>query len=230
MKRSKKYVAAAKLVDSSKSYTLTEAVALIRQAKYANFNETVEAHIRLGVDPRNADQQVRGTVELPHGTGKNVRVLVFAQGEHLKAAEEAGAEYVGGAELSQKIIDGWTDFEAVVATPDMMREVGKLGKVLGPRGLMPNPKTGTVTFDVAQAVKSLKAGRVEYRLDRNAIIHAALGKMSFTDEQIVENVASYLDAILKARPSSVKGTYAKSISLSSSMGPGVKVAYEGKAV
>jgi large subunit ribosomal protein L1 len=230
MKRSKQYVAAAKLVDANKSYTLAEAVALMRQAKYAKFNETVEAHIRLGVDPRNADQQVRGTVELPHGTGKDVRVLVFAQGEHLKAAEEAGAEFVGGAELAQKVVDGWTDFEAVVATPDMMREVGKLGKVLGPRGLMPNPKTGTVTFDVAQAVKSLKAGRVEYRLDRNAIIHAALGKMSFTDEQIVENVASYLDAIIKARPSSVKGTYAKSISLSSSMGPGIKVAYEGKAV
>ena len=151
----------------------------------------------------------------------------FAQGEHLKAAQEAGAEYVGGAELAEKIIAGWTDFEAVVATPDMMREVGKLGKVLGPRGLMPNPKTGTVTFDVAQAVKSLKAGRVEYRLDRNAIIHAALGKMNFTDAQIVENVASYLDAIIKARPSSVKGTYVKSISISSTMGPGIKVAYEG---
>jgi large subunit ribosomal protein L1 len=228
MKRSKKFKESSKLVDRATKYALPEAVGIIRKAQFAKFNETLEAHIRLGVDPRNAEQQVRGTVELPHGTGKRVRVLVFAQGDHLKAAEEAGAEYVGGAELAEKINGGWMDFEAVVATPDMMREVGKLGKVLGPRGLMPNPKTGTVTFDVANAVKSLKAGRVEYRLDRNGIIHAALGKMTFTDQQLVDNVQSYLDAVIKAKPASLKGAYIRSISLSSTMGPGVKVSYDGQ--
>lgn len=228
MKHGKKYRDSLAKVDRFARYTVEEAVALIRQAKYVKFNETFEAHIRLGVDPRNAEQQVRGTVELPHGTGKDVRVVVFAQGEPMQAAREAGADFVGGADLAQKIQEGWSDFEAVIACPDMMKDVGKLGKVLGPKGLMPNPKTGTVTFDVGPAVKSLKAGRVEYRLDRNAIIHAALGKMDFTDGQLIENAKAYLDAVLKARPTALKGNYVRSISLCSSMGPGVKVHYTGE--
>jgi len=227
MYRGKKYRQARTLVDTTKSFPLAEAVHLLREAKFAKFDETVEVHIRLGVDPRNADQQVRGTVGLPHGTGKTVRVLVFAQGEPLQQAEKAGADFVGGAELAEKVRGGWLDFDAVISTPDMMREVGKLGKVLGPRGLMPNPKTGTVTFDVAKAVESLKAGQVEYRVDRSAIVHAAVGKVSFTEEQIVDNVKAYLDAVAKARPSSLKGVYLRSVSISSTMGPGVKVAYEG---
>lgn len=225
MKRGKKYRESSKLVSRETKYPLAEAVPLMRQAHFAKFDETIEAHIRLGVDPRNADQQVRGTVALPHGTGKTVRVIVFAQGEHLRAAEQSGADAVGGADLVEKIQGGWMDFDACVATPDMMREVSKLGKVLGPRGLMPNPKTGTVTFDVAQAVQSLRAGQVEYRVDRNAIVHAALGKISFTDQQLVENIGAYLDALIKAKPASLKGIYIRSISISTTMGPGLKVQY-----
>ena len=227
MQHGKKYRQARTLVDSTQSYPLAEAIHLLREAKYAKFDETLEVHIRLGVDPRNAEQQVRGTVALPHGTGKQVRVLVFAQGEPMQQAEKAGADYVGGAELSEKIRGGWLEFDAVISTPDMMREVGKLGKVLGPRGLMPNPKTGTVTFDVAKAVELLKAGQVEYRVDRNGIVHSAVGKVSFTEEQMVDNVKAYLDAVAKARPASLKGIYMRTVSVSSTMGPGVKVAYEG---
>jgi len=225
MSQGRKYREARKLIDPTKKYPLNEAVGLMRAGHFAKFDETVEAHIRLGVDPRNAEQQVRGTVSLPHGTGKTVRVIVFAQGESLRTAQQSGADLVGGADIVEKIQGGWLEFDACVATPDMMREVSKLGKVLGPRGLMPNPKTGTVTFDVAQAVKSLKAGQVEYRVDRTGIVHAALGKISFSDQQLVENISAYLDALLKARPSSLKGTYVRSISLSTTMSPGVKVQY-----
>ena len=226
MKKGKKYTNSRKLIDRLKRYPVAEAVGLVSQAKYASFNESFEIHIRLDVDPRNADQQVRGTVSLPHGTGKTIRVLVFAQGEHAQAAQGAGADTVGGPELVEKVRDGWMEFDAVVATPDLMREVSKLGKVLGPRGLMPNPKTGTVTFDVAQAVASLKAGQVEYRVDRTGIIHAAIGKMAFTVEQLADNTHAYLDAVLKARPASVKGNYVKTVTICSTMGPGVKVAWE----
>lgn len=223
MRRGKKYRESIKELDRNKAYSIAEAVKAIRKAKYAKFDETFEVHMRLGVDPRNAEQQVRGTVALPHGTGKTVRVLVFAQGEPQAAAQAAGADYVGGAELAKKILEGWLEFDAVISTPDMMREVGKLGRVLGPRGMMPNPKTGTVTFDVAQAVESLKAGQVEYRVDRTAIVHAAIGKMSFSDEQLVENAEAYTKAVQKVRPASLKGNYIKSISLSSTMSPGIKV-------
>jgi large subunit ribosomal protein L1 len=225
MKRGKKYTQSATLIDPATKYSLNEAVTLARKASFAKFNESLEVHIRLNVDPRNAEQQVRGTVELPHGTGKNVRVAVFAQGEHALAAQEAGAEVVGGSDLAQKVQGGWLEFDACVATPDMMREVGKLGKVLGPRGLMPNPKTGTVTFDVAQAVASLKAGRVEYRVDRSGIIHGTVGKMKFNDQELTDNAGAYLDAVLKARPASVKGGFVRSISISTTMGPGIKVQY-----
>ncbi|NQU42453.1 50S ribosomal protein L1 [bacterium] len=226
MKQGKKFKAAAALVDREQRYTLVEAVDLVRKTQFAKFDETLEVHVRLGVNPRAADQQVRGTVALPHGTGKEVRVVVFAQGEHAVAARDAGADVVGGSDLADRIQGGWLDFEAVVATPDMMRDVGKLGKVLGPRGLMPNPKTGTVTFNVAEAVRSLKAGQVEFRLDRNAIVHAAVGKMSFSNEQLVDNLGAYLDAVAKARPSSVKGVYMRSVTVCSTMSPGVKVTYD----
>jgi large subunit ribosomal protein L1 len=226
MQHGKKYRQARTQIDPIKLYPLAEAVHLLREAKFAKFDETVEVHIRLGVDPRNAEQQVRGTVPLPHGTGKTVRVLVFAQGEPLQQAEKAGADFVGGAELAEKVRGGWLDFDAVISTPDMMREVGKLGKVLGPRGLMPNPKTGTVTFDVAKAVELLKAGQVEYRVDRNGIVHSPVGKVSFSEQQMTDNIKAYLDAVAKARPSSLKGIYMRTVSISSTMGPGVKVAYE----
>ena len=226
MTQGKNYKKSEGLVDPNKSYPLPEAIAFIREAMFAKFDETLEAHIRLGVDPRNAEQQVRGTVALPHGTGKDVRVLVFAQGELQAKARDAGADFVGGAELTEKIKGGWMEFDAVIAAPDMMREVGKLGRVLGPRGLMPNPKTGTVTFNVGKAVESLKSGQVEYRVDRNAIVHAALGKASFTEEQIVENVTAYLEVVSKARPSSLKGVYIRSTSLSTTMGPGLKIIYD----
>ncbi len=226
MKHGKKFRKAIEGLDPQKKYAVGEAVALAQKIKYAKFNESLEVHIRLGVDPRNADQQVRGTVALPHGTGKEVRVLVFAQGEHDSAARAAGAYFVGGNDLAEKDKGGWLDFDAGISTPDMMREVGKLGKVLGPRGLMPNPKTGTVTFDVAKAVAALKAGQVEYRVDRTAIIHAAVGKMAFTAQQLEENVRAYVDAVLKARPAAVKGVYMRSVTIASTMGPGLKVEYE----
>ena len=203
--------------------TLEQAVARVREAAYAKFDETLEASIRLGVDPRHADQMVRGTVVLPHGTGKSKRVLVVAQGDKAKEAEEAGADFVGGAELVKKIQEGWLDFEAVVATPDMMREVGKLGRVLGPRGLMPNPKTGTVTFDVAVAVSDIKGGRVEFRVDKTGIIHTAIGKLSFDDGKLVENARALLDAVIRAKPAVAKGKYVRSVYLSSTMGPGIPV-------
>lgn len=204
-------------------YRLDEALKKMRDVAFAKFDETVEVSLRLGVNPRHADQMVRGTVVLPHGTGKTTRVLVVATGEKAKEAEAAGADLVGGAEFVKKIQDGWLEFEAVIATPDMMREVGKLGKILGPRGLMPNPKTGTVTFDVADAVQAIKAGKVEFRVDKTAIIHVAVGKLSFDDQKLLENTQTLLQAVMRAKPSSAKGKYVKSVYVSSTMGPGVSV-------
>lgn len=224
MKRGKKYVEAAKLVDRTVFYEPSEAIALVKKAATAKFDETVEVHIRTGCDGRHAEQQVRGAVVLPNGTGKTVRVLVFAKGDKVNEAEAAGADFVGGEELIPKIQhDGWLDFDVVVATPDMMGVVGRLGKVLGPKGLMPNPKAGTVTMDVTKAIKDIKAGKVEYRLDKTNIIHVPVGKVSFTDEALQENFNALLDAITKARPSALKGQFLRSITLTSTMGPGVKV-------
>lgn len=218
----KKYEAARKLLGDAPR-DLTGAVAGVRQGAYAKFDESIEVAMRLGVNPKHADQMVRGTVILPHGTGKSKRLLVLASGEKLREAEQAGADHVGGPELVQKIQEGWLDFEAVIATPDMMREVGKLGKVLGPRGLMPNPKTGTVTFDVAGAVREIKAGKVEFRLDKTAIIHVSVGRLSFSDTQLVENAQALVHAIFRAKPPAAKGKYLLSMYLSSTMGPGVKI-------
>ncbi len=224
MKRGKKYTEAAKLVDRTTMYDIPEAVDLIKKTAVAKFDETVEAHIRLGVDGRHADQQVRGAVVLPHGTGKKVRVLVFAKGEKATEAEAAGADYVGAEELIPRIQnEGWFEFDVVVATPDMMGVVGRLGRVLGPKGLMPNPKAGTVTMDVTKAVNDIKAGKIEYRLDKANIIHCPVGKASFTAEQLAENFQTLMDAIIKAKPSSAKGTYLKSVTLATTMGPGVKI-------
>lgn len=224
MKRGKKYVEAAKLYDKQTQYDSEEAVSLVKKTAIAKFDETVEAHIRLGVDGRHADQQVRGAVVLPHGTGKTVRVLVFAKGEKLNEAQAAGADFVGGDELIPKIQnEGWFDFDVVVATPDMMGVVGRLGRVLGPKGLMPNPKAGTVTMDVTKAVQDIKAGKIEYRLDKANIIHVPVGKVSFSEEQLSENFNALMDAIVKAKPSSAKGQYLRSVTLASTMGPGVKV-------
>ena len=224
MFRGKKYQESAKLVDRTKFYDFREAMELALQTAKAKFDETVEVHVRLGVDPRHADQQVRGVVVLPHGTGKTLRVLVFAKGDKIKEAEEAGADYVGAEELVAKIqSENWFDFDVVVATPDMMGVVGRLGKVLGPKGLMPNPKSGTVTFDVEKAVKEIKAGKVEYRLDKTAIMHVGIGKVSFGTEKLNDNFKVLLDAIIKAKPAAAKGTYIKSLTISSTMGPGIKV-------
>ena len=224
MKKGKKYVEAAKLVDKMTQYEVEDAVSLIKKTAVAKFDETIEAHIRLGVDGRHADQQVRGAVVLPHGTGKTVRVLVFAKGAKLDEAQAAGADFVGGEELIPKIQnEGWFDFDVVVATPDMMGVVGRLGRVLGPRGLMPNPKAGTVTMDVTKAIEDIKAGKVEYRLDKANIIHVAVGKASFSEEQLADNVNAIMDAIRKAKPASAKGQYFKSVTLASTMGPGVKL-------
>jgi len=224
MKHGKKYVEAAKLVDRAVAYDPSEAIALVKKTAVAKFDETVEAHIRTGCDGRHADQQIRGAVVLPNGTGKVVRVLVFAKGAKLDEAQAAGADYVGGEELIPKIQnEGWLDFDVVVATPDMMGVVGRLGKVLGPKGLMPNPKAGTVTMDVTKAIADIKAGKIEYRLDKTNIVHVPLGKASFTEEALQENFKALMDAIMKARPSAVKGAYLKSITLTSTMGPGVKV-------
>ena len=224
MKKGKKYVEAAKLVDKTTQYEVQDAVSLIKKTAVAKFDETIEAHIRLGVDGRHADQQVRGAVVLPHGTGKTVRVLVFAKGAKLDEAQAAGADFVGGEELIPKIQnEGWFDFDVVVATPDMMGVVGRLGRVLGPRGLMPNPKAGTVTMDVTKAIEDIKAGKVEYRLDKANIIHVAVGKASFTEEQLADNVNAIMDAIRKAKPASAKGQYFISVTLASTMGPGVKL-------
>ena len=224
MKHGKKYMEAAKLVDRAVQYDPTDAVALVKKAATAKFDETVEVHIRTGCDGRHAEQQVRGAVVLPNGTGKTVRVLVFAKGDKVAEAEAAGADYVGGDELIPKIQnDGWLDFDVVVATPDMMGVVGRLGKVLGPKGLMPNPKAGTVTMEVTKAVKDIKAGKIEYRLDKANIIHCPVGKISFTEQQLMENFDALMGAVLKARPSALKGQYIRSVTLASTMGPGVKV-------
>ncbi|MBE5968181.1 MAG: 50S ribosomal protein L1 [Lachnospiraceae bacterium] len=224
MKRGKKYIASAKLIDRDAQYDAAEAIALVKKSAVAKFDETIEAHLRLGVDGRHADQQVRGAVVLPHGTGKSVRVLVFAKGDKVAEAEAAGADFVGGDELIPKIQnEGWFDFDVVVATPDMMGVVGRLGRVLGPKGLMPNPKAGTVTMDVTKAVKEIKAGKIEYRLDKSNIIHVPVGKASFTEEQLQENFATLMGAIVKARPASAKGQYLRNVTLASTMGPGVKV-------
>ena len=224
MKHGKKYLEAAKLIDKTQQYEAADAIALVKKSATAKFDETVELHIRTGCDSRHADQQIRGAVVLPNGTGKTVKVLVFAKGTKLDEAQAAGADYVGGEELIPKIQnDGWLDFDVVVATPDMMGVVGRLGKVLGPKGLMPNPKAGTVTMDVTKAVNDIKAGKIEYRLDKANIIHVPVGKASFTEEQLEQNFNALMDAITKARPSSVKGQYLKSITLATTMGPGVKV-------
>ena len=224
MKRGKKYVEAAKNIDRSVQYDVEEAVGLVKKAAVAKFDETIEAHIRTGCDGRHAEQQIRGAVVLPHGTGKSVKVLVIAKGDKLDEAQAAGADFVGGEELVPKIQnEGWLDFDVVVATPDMMGVVGRLGRVLGPKGLMPNPKAGTVTMDVTKAVNDIKAGKIEYRLDKTNIIHVPVGKASFTEERLADNFQTLMDAINKAKPSSLKGQYIKSVTLAPTMGPGVKL-------
>ncbi|PKM94946.1 MAG: 50S ribosomal protein L1 [Firmicutes bacterium HGW-Firmicutes-1] len=224
MKRGKRYKEAAKLIDRTSLYDTNTGIGLVIQAASAKFDESVEAHIKLGVDGRHADQQVRGAVVLPHGTGKKMRVLVFAKGEKAKEAEEAGADYVGGEELIPKIQnEGWLDFEVVVATPDMMGVVGRLGRVLGPKGLMPNPKAGTVSMDVKKAIEDIKAGKIEYRLDKTNIIHVPIGKVSFGTEKILDNLHTLMSAVIKAKPVAAKGQYLRSVAISSTMGPGVKL-------
>ena len=224
MKRGKKYVEAAKAVERTTLYDPADAIALVKKTAVAKFDETVEAHIRTGCDGRHADQQIRGAVVLPHGTGKTVRVLLFAKNEKADEAQAAGADFVGAEELVPKIQkEGWLDFDVVVATPDMMGVVGRLGRVLGPKGLMPNPKAGTVTMDVTKAINEIKAGKIEYRLDKTNIIHVPIGKASFSEEDLADNFQTLMDAIIKAKPSAVKGTYLKSVVITSTMGPGVKV-------
>jgi len=224
MKRGKRYAESAKNIDRAVQYDTVEAVALVKKTASAKFDETVEAHIRTGCDGRHADQQIRGAVVLPHGTGRAVRVLVFAKGVKADEAQAAGADYVGAEELIPKIQkENWFEFDVVVATPDMMGVVGRLGRLLGPKGLMPNPKAGTVTMDVAKAIQEIKAGKIEYRLDKTNIVHVPVGKVSFTEEQLKENFEAVMNAIVKAKPAAVKGTYLKSVTLASTMGPGVKV-------
>lgn len=221
-KHGKKFTDARSRIEQ-RLHGLAEAVQKIKEVKFAGFDETLEISVKLGVDPKHADQMVRGTVVLPHGTGRDKRVLVIAAGEKIKEAEEAGADFVGGAEMAKKIQEGWLDFDAVISTPDMMREVGKLGRILGPRGMMPNPKTGTVTFDVSNAVKEIKAGKVEFRVDKTAIIHVPLGKMSFEDSKLVENTETLISAVLRAKPAAAKGKYVETVYLASTMGPGIAV-------
>ncbi len=224
MKRGKKYGETAKLVDRATFYDPTDAIALVKKTAVAKFDETIEVHIKTGCDGRHAEQQIRGAVVLPNGTGKTVKVLVFAKGNKLDEAQAAGADFVGGEELIPRIQnDGWLDFDVVVATPDMMGVVGRLGKILGPKGLMPNPKAGTVTMDVTKAINDIKAGKIEYRLDRSNIVHVPIGKASFTEEALSENYQALLDAIMKAKPSALKGQYLRSITLAATMGPGVRV-------
>lgn len=224
MKRGKKYIEAAKAIDRGNLYDVADAVSLVKKTAVAKFDETIEAHIRTGCDGRHADQQIRGAVVLPHGTGKKVRILVFAKDAKAEEAKAAGADYVGGDELIPKIQnENWFEFDVVVATPDMMGIVGRLGRVLGPKGLMPNPKAGTVTMDVTKAIHDIKAGKIEYRLDKTNIIHVPLGKASFTEEQITDNFQTLIDAIIKARPAAVKGQFLRSVTLTSTMGPGVKI-------
>lgn len=222
-RRGKNYQEAVKLVDNSKSYDIQEAISLLKEVSKAKFDETVEVAFRLGVDPKKADENIRGAVVLPHGTGKTQRVLVFAKGEKAKEAEDAGADYIGDADVIAKINDGWFDFDVVVATPDMMAEVGKLGRVLGPKGLMPNPKTGTVTFEVEKAVSEIKAGKVEYRVDKSSNLHVPIGKVSFENDKLVENFQTIVETIVKVKPQSSKGTYVRNVSVTSTMGPGIKV-------
>ncbi|PSR20546.1 MAG: 50S ribosomal protein L1 [Sulfobacillus acidophilus] len=222
-KEGKRHIEAVSRVEKGRLYDPEEAVALAKELAHAKFVETVDVAVRLGVDPRHSDQVVRGAVVLPHGTGRTQRVLVFAKGDKAKEAEEAGAEYVGGDDLAEKIQAGWTDFDVAVATPDMMGLVGRLGKILGPRGLMPNPKTGTVTFDVKGAIEEIKAGKIEFRTDRSGIVHAPIGKVNFETEQLVQNLATLVDALVKAKPAAAKGTYLKGIVVSTTMGPGIPV-------
>jgi large subunit ribosomal protein L1 len=216
----KKYEAAKKAIEP-RPYTVDDAMGTLKKVHFAKFNETIEVHMRLGVDPKHADQMVRGTVVLPHGLGKSKKVAVIASGDKLKEAEQAGADVIGGDDLVEKIAGGWTDFDACIATPDMMRGVGRLGKVLGPRGLMPNPKTGTVTMDVAKAIKEVKAGKVEFRVDKTGIIHAPVGKIEFTKDQLAENAQTLIDSVMKARPAALKGKYVKRITVASTMSPGI---------
>ncbi len=224
MKRGKRYVEAAKLIDSSKAYEAKDALEVIEKMPKPKFDETVELHVKLGVDSKHADQQVRGTVVLPHGTGKSAKVLVFAKGDKAKEAQEAGADYVGAEELVPKIEkENWFDYDVIVATPDMMGVIGRLGKVLGPKGLMPNPKSGTVTMDVTKAVSEIKSGKVEYRLDKNNIIHLGIGKVSFGAEKLTENYQTIMDAIIKAKPAAAKGQYIKSVTLTTTMGPSIYI-------
>lgn len=222
-RRGKNYQEAVKLVDNSKSYDIQEAISLLKEVSKAKFDETVEVAFRLGVDPKKADENIRGAVVLPHGTGKTQRVLVFAKGDKAKEAEDAGADYIGDADIIAKINDGWFDFDVVVATPDMMAEVGKLGRVLGPKGLMPNPKTGTVTFEVEKAVSEIKAGKVEYRVDKSSNLHVPIGKVSFENDKLAENFQTIVETIVKVKPQSSKGTYVRNVSVTSTMGPGIKV-------
>jgi len=222
-KHGKKYREAAAQVDKSRLYSPQEAVDLLKKISYSAFDGTVEVHMRLGVDPRHADQMVRGTAVLPHGTGRTVRVLVFAQGDKAREAEDAGADYVGAQDLIQRIEGGWLDFDVAVATPDMMGQVGRLGRILGPRGLMPNPRSGTVTFDVGRTVRDVKAGRVEFRVDRTALVHVPIGKVSFDDQRLLENLSTLMDAVVAAKPSGAKGTYIRSVHLAATMSPGVRL-------
>jgi large subunit ribosomal protein L1 len=221
--KSKKYLEAAAKVDSTKLYSIEEAIKLVKEVKFANFDETVDMAFRLGVDPRHADQMIRGALSLPAGTGKTVRVCVITQGDNIKAAEEAGADFVGGDDLVAKIAGGWLDFDRVIASPDMMGKLGRIGRVLGPRGLMPNPKLGTVTPNVGQAVKEQKGGKVEYRTEKNGIVHVPVGKSSFSEEDLRKNVDAIIGAIVKAKPASAKGTYMKSLTINTTMGPGIKI-------
>lgn len=222
-KRGKKFEQSSEKYDKSKFYTIEEAMKLVKELSWVNFNESVDVAIKLGINTRHSEEQVRGAIDLPHGTGKEIKVVVFAQAEKAKEAEEAEADFVGGEELAEKIQNGWTNFDATIATPDMMKVVGKLGRVLGPRGLMPNPKVGTVTFDVKEAVNSVKKGKVEYRADRFGIVHAMIGKINFADNKLIENFKILLAAIMKAKPASAKGRYIISIYISSTMGPGIKL-------
>ncbi|MBB6455199.1 large subunit ribosomal protein L1 [Salirhabdus euzebyi] len=226
-KKGKKYVEALNLVDRTKSYEISEAIELVKKTATAKFDESVEAAFRLGVDPKKADQQIRGAMVLPNGTGKTQKVLVFAKGEKAKEAEAAGADYVGDADYISKINQGWFEFDVVVATPDMMAEVGKLGRVLGPKGLMPNPKTGTVTFEVEKAVNEIKAGKVEYRVDKSGNIHVPVGKVSFEDAKLQENFVALVEQLLKVKPQSSKGTYMRNVTIASTMGPGIRVDVSG---
>lgn len=222
-RRSKRIREIAKQVDTAKEYTVEEAIAVLKKCPPVKFDQSVEVSLKVGVDPRRSDQLVRGTVTLPNGTGKTLRILVFAQGEKIDEALQAGADYAGNQELFEKVSSGWTDFDAVIATPDMMRDVGKLGKILGPRGLMPTPKAGTVTTDVTKAVNELKGGKIEFRLDRHAVINNAVGKISFEVGKLVENIKAFLDAVVKAKPAAAKGHFLRSLSVSSTMGPGLKI-------